>query len=42
MMTDLKLLMVYKLKAGETYNNLRYVYNKVNLINFNFVVDFKI
>ena len=39
---DLKLLIVYKLKAGETYNNLRYVYNKVNLINFNFVVDFKI
>lgn len=39
---ELKFLVAYKLKEGETYNNLKYVYNKVNMINFNFILDFKI
>lgn len=39
---DLKVLVAYKLKEGETYNNLKYIYNKVNMFNFNFILDFKI
>ncbi|MBP7809851.1 MAG: OprD family outer membrane porin [Bacteroidia bacterium] len=39
---DVKILVAYKLKAGETYNNLKYVYNKVNMTNFNLIIDFKI
>lgn len=39
---DVKLLAVYKLNAGETYGNLKYVYNKVNMTNLNLIVDFKI
>ncbi|MDP3558468.1 MAG: OprD family outer membrane porin [Bacteroidota bacterium] len=39
---EMKILVAYKLKQGETYNNLKYVYNKVNMINLNFVLDFKI
>lgn len=39
---ELKLLVAYKLKQGETYGNLKYIYNKVNMINFNFIIDFKI
>ncbi|MBK7309400.1 MAG: outer membrane porin, OprD family [Sphingobacteriaceae bacterium] len=39
---DVKFLVAYKLKEGETYNNLKYVYNKVNMTNLNLVIDFKI
>lgn len=39
---DIRALVVYKLNAGETYDNYRFVYNKVNLINFNLILDFKI
>lgn len=39
---EIKFLAAAKLKQGETYNNLRFVYNKVNMINFNLVFDFKI
>ena len=39
---DVRFLAAYKLKQGETYNNLKYVYNKVNMINLNFILDFKI
>lgn len=39
---ELRFLVAYKLKQGETYNNLKYVYNKVNMVNFNFIIDFKI
>lgn len=39
---ELKCLVAYKLNAGETYNNLKYVYNKVNMANISFVVDFKL
>lgn len=39
---ELKFLAAYKISAGETYNNLKYVYNKVNMINFNLILDFKI
>jgi hypothetical protein len=39
---EMKVILAYKIKEGETYNNLKYVYNKVNMINFNFILDFKI
>jgi hypothetical protein len=39
---ELKLLIASKIKQGETYGNLKYVYNKVNMINFNLILDFKI
>lgn len=39
---DLKFIAAYKIKAGETYNNLKFVFNKVNMINLNLVLDFKI
>ena len=38
---ELKVLIAYKLKQGETYNILKYEYNKVNMINFNLILDFK-
>lgn len=38
----LRLLAAQKLNAGEIYDDPRYVYNKVNMLNFNFIVDFKI
>ena len=39
---ELKLLVAYKIRQGETYNNLKYAYNKVNMVNFNIILDFKI
>lgn len=39
---ELKLLVACKIRQGETYNNLKYVYNKVNMVNFNIILDFKI
>lgn len=39
---DIRALIVYKLNADETYNNYRFVYNKVNMVNFNLILDFKI
>lgn len=39
---ELRILVVYKLNAGETYNSLKYVYNKVNMFNLNLILDFKI
>jgi len=39
---DVKFLVAYKIKEGETYNNLKYVYNKVNMTNLNLIIDFKI
>lgn len=39
---DIKFLGAYKLNSGETYGNLRYIYNKVDMLNMNLVVDFKI
>lgn len=39
---ELSFLAAYKIKQGETYGNLKYVYNKVNMFNFNLIIDFKI
>ncbi len=39
---EIRMLVVGKLNQGETYNNLKYIYNKVNLLNFNLILDFKI
>lgn len=39
---DFHLIAAYKIQAGETYNNPRYIYNKVNMVNISVVVDWKI
>jgi len=38
---ELRALLVYKLQQGEDYDNLKVIYNKVNLWNVNFILDFK-
>ena len=37
---QLQLLVVHKIGMGETYNDDRYVFNKVNMTNYNFVLDY--
>ncbi|MBL7924231.1 MAG: OprD family outer membrane porin, partial [Bacteroidia bacterium] len=37
----LQFLMVYKGEMGETYGEYRYVFNKVNMLNWNVMVDYK-
>lgn len=37
---SLQLLMVYKGALGDTYNEYKYSFNKVNMFNWNFVVDY--
>ncbi|MCE3227786.1 MAG: hypothetical protein K0S32_2337 [Bacteroidetes bacterium] len=39
---QLKALIAGKLNQGEIYNNLKYLYNKVDMLNFNLIMDFKI
>ena len=39
---ELRALVAWKLKQGEDYDNARFVYNKVNMVNFNFILDFRI
>lgn len=39
---EVRFLAAIKAKAGETYGDYKYVYNKVNMANLNLVVDFKI
>lgn len=39
---SLRMLLAQKFRAGETYNDPRYEYNKVNMLNFNLIADFKI
>jgi hypothetical protein len=39
---EMRCLLAYKIESGETYDNLKYVYNKVNMLNVNFILDFKI
>jgi hypothetical protein len=39
---ELKFLAAYKLKDGQTYGNYKYIYNKVNMINFNLIVNYKL
>lgn len=39
---EIRFLAVYKLNQGETYNNPKYIYNKVNVLNLNLIIDFKI
>ena len=38
----IRFIAAYKLGTGETYNNMKYVYNKVNMINNNLIIDFTI
>jgi hypothetical protein len=39
---DIRFITAYKLQQGETYNNLKYIYNKVNMVNMSFIIDLKI
>ena len=39
---ELRGLVVYKINAGETYDNPKFVYSKVDMLNFNVVLDFKL
>lgn len=39
---EIRFLAVYKLNQGQTYDNPRFIYNKVNLLNLNLIIDFKI
>ena len=39
---DITFLAAYKLKSGETYDNYKFIYNKVNMANLNFILNFKI
>ncbi len=38
---EVKCLLACKLKQGETYQNAKYIYNKVNMVNLNLIFDFK-
>jgi hypothetical protein len=37
---DAQLLYVYKLNTGETYANKKYILNKTNMSNINFILNF--
>lgn len=37
---DVQLLVVAKLNSGETYDNPRFVFNKVNMVNYNLVMNY--
>jgi hypothetical protein len=37
-----QLLIVYKKSIGETYENPQYIFNKVDMVNFNFVLNYTI
>jgi hypothetical protein len=39
---NLRFLAAYKIRQGDTHNDPRYVYNKVNMLNLNLILDFKI
>ncbi len=39
---DVKFITAYKLQQGETYDNLKYIYNKVNMANMSLIIDFKL
>jgi len=39
---EIRLLAAYKLKHGETYDNIKFTHNKVNMINLNLTIDFRI
>lgn len=39
---ELRTLIAWKIQQGEDYDNARFVYNKVNMLNFNFILDFRI
>ncbi len=37
---DAQILVAGKIRAGETYHNDKYVFNKVNMMNYNFVLNY--
>ena len=40
--TELRFLAAYKINAGQTYGDLKYQFNKVDMLNLNVIVDFKL
>jgi hypothetical protein len=38
---DIRFITAYKIDQGETYGNLKYIYNKVNMANISLILDFK-
>ncbi len=38
---EVRSISTYKKDEGETYNDLKYIYNKVNMFNFSLIVDYK-
>jgi outer membrane porin, OprD family len=37
---EMQLLLVAKLRAGETYGNKKYEFNKVNMVQYNFILNY--
>jgi hypothetical protein len=37
---DAQLLVVVKRNAGETYQNLKYVFNKTDMVLYNFILNY--
>jgi hypothetical protein len=37
---DAQFLYVYKLNVGETYGSSNYIFNKTNMSNINFILNF--
>ena len=39
---EFRTMIAYKMNAGNTYENLKYEYNRVNMINLNFILDYRL
>lgn len=39
---DIHLLLVYKSRLGETYNDLKYIDNKVNMLHTNLIINYRL
>ncbi len=39
---EIRTLLAWKINAGETYGNLRYHYNKTDMLNINVILDFRL
>ena len=39
---EIRTLLAWKINAGETYENLRYLYNKTDMLNMSVMLDFRL
>jgi hypothetical protein len=37
---DVQLLIAGKINSGETYNNAKFVFNKTNMVQYNFILNY--